>query len=372
MTSLVLSPADETRRRGLRRMRTLALSAAAARGRGLPADACTATGSWGFVNAGAEASMVGAIADWFAVTALFRHPLGLPVPHTALIPKRKDELGPQPARSSSGRTSSRRRSSATGSPRPTCSLRVGSWLADAGHTHAGWSTRSRRSRPAGAGQGARRARRGPGDRGAASRGFREEPTRPLAGGLLEEMVRDESHHGLVDLALDELHGWLVGEPARRSPRCWRQRAPWWAPPRLNDAVTRRVHLEAGGLARRHPRRPPAPARGGAGLDARQLGRRPAGRPRDPGARPSASRSGCSTTRRSCDVGHRAVERAAPRAAAVPGRRGRRAAPPRLGAELRSFGERLRDDDELRARLDGHAADVAVFVVETLRRRARPP
>ena len=37
--------------------------------------------------------MVGAIADWFAVTALFKHPLGLPIPHTALIPKRKDELG---------------------------------------------------------------------------------------------------------------------------------------------------------------------------------------------------------------------------------------------------------------------------------------
>ena len=37
--------------------------------------------------------MVGAIADWFAVTAIFKHPLGLPVPHTALIPRRKDELG---------------------------------------------------------------------------------------------------------------------------------------------------------------------------------------------------------------------------------------------------------------------------------------
>ena len=51
-----------------------------------------ADGGWGFVNAGAEASMVGAIADWFAVTALFKHPLGLPIPHTALIPTRKDEL----------------------------------------------------------------------------------------------------------------------------------------------------------------------------------------------------------------------------------------------------------------------------------------
>jgi uncharacterized membrane-anchored protein YjiN (DUF445 family) len=50
-------------------------------------------GFWGYVNAGAEASMVGAIADWFAVTALFRHPLGLPIPHTALVPRKKDEFG---------------------------------------------------------------------------------------------------------------------------------------------------------------------------------------------------------------------------------------------------------------------------------------
>jgi uncharacterized membrane-anchored protein YjiN (DUF445 family) len=46
----------------------------------------------GFIRAAAEASMVGAIADWFAVTALFRHPLGLKIPHTAIIPRRKDSL----------------------------------------------------------------------------------------------------------------------------------------------------------------------------------------------------------------------------------------------------------------------------------------
>ena len=46
-----------------------------------------------FVRAMAEAAMVGAIADWFAVTALFRRPLGLPIPHTAIIPRRKDSIG---------------------------------------------------------------------------------------------------------------------------------------------------------------------------------------------------------------------------------------------------------------------------------------
>ena len=79
---------DEQRRRGLRRMRSVAvgllLLAAVVYLLTLERD-----GFLGFVNAGAEASMVGAIADWFAVTALFKHPLGLPIPHTALIPRRK-------------------------------------------------------------------------------------------------------------------------------------------------------------------------------------------------------------------------------------------------------------------------------------------
>lgn len=51
-------------------------------------------GEWvGYVRAASEAGMVGALADWFAVTALFRHPLGLPIPHTAIIRKKKDQLG---------------------------------------------------------------------------------------------------------------------------------------------------------------------------------------------------------------------------------------------------------------------------------------
>ena len=47
----------------------------------------------GWIKAFAEAAMVGGLADWFAVTALFRHPLGLPIPHTAIIPRNKDRIG---------------------------------------------------------------------------------------------------------------------------------------------------------------------------------------------------------------------------------------------------------------------------------------
>ncbi|MGE0179593.1 MAG: DUF445 domain-containing protein [Sphingomonas sp.] len=49
--------------------------------------------AWGFVRAFAEAGLVGGIADWFAVTALFRHPLGIPIPHTAIVPRNKDRIG---------------------------------------------------------------------------------------------------------------------------------------------------------------------------------------------------------------------------------------------------------------------------------------
>jgi uncharacterized membrane-anchored protein YjiN (DUF445 family) len=55
-------------------------------------------GAWGYVAAAAEAAMIGALADWFAVVALFRHPLGLPIPHTAIIAANKDRLGAQLAR----------------------------------------------------------------------------------------------------------------------------------------------------------------------------------------------------------------------------------------------------------------------------------
>ena len=47
----------------------------------------------GFIRATAEAAMIGGLADWFAVTALFRHPLGLPIPHTAIVARRKDRIG---------------------------------------------------------------------------------------------------------------------------------------------------------------------------------------------------------------------------------------------------------------------------------------
>ncbi|MCX2933269.1 DUF445 domain-containing protein [Mycobacterium sp. CVI_P3] len=89
--------ADAQRRRALRRMKAVAL------GFLIGATVIFLLCRWGqaqggpawigYVGAAAEAGMVGALADWFAVTALFRHPLGLKIPHTAIIKRKKDQLG---------------------------------------------------------------------------------------------------------------------------------------------------------------------------------------------------------------------------------------------------------------------------------------
>ena len=95
MPSLPVTPTDEQRRAQLRQARLRATLTLAA----VTALFVVATvlgwnhGGVGFVQAGAEASMVGGVADWFAVVALFRRPLGLPIPHTAVIVERKDQFG---------------------------------------------------------------------------------------------------------------------------------------------------------------------------------------------------------------------------------------------------------------------------------------
>ncbi len=86
---LVQDAAAAGRLRGMKRTATALLGVAAALY--LLSLALHGT-AFGFLRAGSEAAMVGGLADWFAVTALFRHPLGVPIPHTALVPRKKDEL----------------------------------------------------------------------------------------------------------------------------------------------------------------------------------------------------------------------------------------------------------------------------------------
>ncbi len=229
---------DAVRLARLRRMKLVALSLlvlaavvyAVTHGRG---------GFWGFVNAGAEASMVGAMADWFAVTALFRHPLGLPIPHTALVPKRKDDLGRSLeqffAENFLQEQVVRDRFDSAG-----IAGRLGGWLAEPAN-----AARVVREGASVMAIGLRRLRDE--DVEAVVRDvliprFMAEPLAPVAGGLLQEIVADDAHHGLVDLALEEAHRWLVHNQETFTEVIG-ERAPWWAPPRLNEAVTNRLHLE---------------------------------------------------------------------------------------------------------------------------------
>ncbi len=85
---------DADLRRGLRRHRTLATGLLAGMGGVLVGTYYMPPGYWtALLQASAKAGVVGGLADWFAVTALFRHPLGIPIPHTAIVPNQKERLG---------------------------------------------------------------------------------------------------------------------------------------------------------------------------------------------------------------------------------------------------------------------------------------
>lgn len=230
---MVPSPADAMRRAGLRRMRLVALSLLV-----LAAVVFVATlrlphdGAWGYVNTAAEAAMVGALADWFAVTALFRHPLGIPVPHTAIIPKRKNEIGRnlQEFVTENFLTDeiARERLAAA-----RVGERVGVWLGSPSHRRRIMTEAVRVAR-AGLGRLSDEEVRALVEDFLVPRLVRE-PAAPIAGALLADVVADRTHHGLVDLALEELHDWLQANPGTYAAVLG-DRAPWWSPPWLDERV----------------------------------------------------------------------------------------------------------------------------------------
>ncbi len=349
------SQADALRRRRLRQMRALAL--------GLLLFAAVVyvltregEGFWGYVNAGAEASMVGAIADWFAVTALFRHPLGLPIPHTALIPKRKDDLG----RSLEDFVQQNFLQEQIIRDRlevAQVAARAGEWLREPEHAARVAAEASTLLTTA-----LGRVR----DEDVETLlsdvllpRLIEEPIAPIAGNLLAEILSDNAHHGLVDLALEEGHHWLVHNQATFTEVIG-ERAPWWAPERLNEIVTDRLHLEAVRWLSDIRRDPSHRAR--QALDsllaqlAEDLLYRPETQERAERLKvrvlehPQLLASGLAV--------FDAMRRALLDALGDEGGPLRR----RITAELVAFGERLGSDEALRARIDASVADAAVFVV----------
>jgi len=348
--------ADAERRRALRRMRAVATSLLV-----LAAIVYVLThdgeGAWGYVNAAAEASMVGAIADWFAVTALFRHPLGLPIPHTALVPRKKAMLG----RSLEEFVGENFLHEAILRDRVTAAAptrRLGAWLSEEQHARRVVDeaasllhlllTRIRDEDV----------------RALVVEGLlprlRAEPISPVAGSLLAEVVRDGAHHGLVDLVLEEGHRWLVTHD-ETFVAVVGERAPWWAPERLNDAVTRRLHVEAVRWLEDIRRDPHHSARHA--LDS-LLGQLAHDLLADPATQERAERlkerlldqpalveSGLSLWA--------ALRRALRDSLADPEGEVRR----RAVAEVAAWGGRLATDAELQDRLDRRAADLVVFGIE---------
>jgi uncharacterized membrane-anchored protein YjiN (DUF445 family) len=240
-----LTSNEQDKQRDLRRMKTVALAFllgaavvyVVAR---LYEDPTGSTAPWvGYVRAMAEASMVGALADWFAVTALFRHPLGLPIPHTAIIPRKKDALGENLGDFvganflSDDVVRDKLR-------RVQAGARLGRWLAQP-----------------------RNAERATAELSTAVRGvvtvlrdedvqavlenalvkrLVEQPWGPPLGRLLGQLLTDGAHHKLVDLVAERAYEW-VRDNHGAVLRVVSQRLPGWSPRFVDELVADKLYSE---------------------------------------------------------------------------------------------------------------------------------
>ena len=218
--------------------------------------------------------MVGALADWFAVTALFRHPLGLPIPHTAIIPKRKTEIGRnlQEFVTENFLTEeiARERLAAA-----RVGQRVGEWLGVPGHRRRVMTEVVRVGR-AGLGRLSDDEVRALVEDFIVPR-LVQEPVAPIAGALLEGIVDEQTHHGLVDLGLEQLRHWLADNPGTYAAVLG-ERAPWWSPPWVDDKVIGWTYQQVLAWLQDIQRRTRAPRPQGPGRPAQPARRRPPERP----------------------------------------------------------------------------------------------
>ncbi|WP_036527880.1 DUF445 domain-containing protein [Nocardia sp. CNY236] len=199
-----------------------------------------AGGDWvGYVRAASEAGMVGALADWFAVTALFRHPLGIPIPHTAIIRRKKDQLG-----SSLGSfvgtnflapevVSAKLKSA-------EISWRVGRWMADPGHAARVAQESSMILRAL---VGVLR------DEDVEQvidntivRRIAEPQWGPPIGRVLAELLADNRQRALLDLLAERAHQWALGAQ-ETIDRIVLRDAPPWAPRFVNMLLSERIYRE---------------------------------------------------------------------------------------------------------------------------------
>jgi uncharacterized membrane-anchored protein YjiN (DUF445 family) len=196
----------------------------------------------GFIRATAEASMVGGIADWFAITALFRQPLNLPIPHTAIIPNRKDRIG----RSLGNFVQNNFLSPEVLTAKlraAQISRRAAEWLSQPEHSHR-------------AAQHAASVMRGAGnvvrdedvhallDRSVIEP-LRQVPIAPVLAKGLALLTVDDKHQQLLDRLIQGLMR-LVAENEVLIRDRIREESPWWVPRLVDDRIHQKV---LGGIER---------------------------------------------------------------------------------------------------------------------------
>jgi len=358
----LLTPADLERRRGLRQMKGVALGA-------LVFMAALFVVAYLFqerypwlqwVRAAAEGGMVGALADWFAVTALFRRPLGLPIPHTAIIPRRKDEIGRTLGEfvETNFLSGPVVRARLEGTP---LAARFGGWLRQ----------RANAERVATEGASVATAVLGAlsdddvseliGD--LAREHLIAPDWGPSLGGWLEKVTETGAHHGAVDLAAENIVNWLNDNPQAFDGVVSR-RLPSWVPSMVVRLIDDTLYREAVSFVSAVRADQDHPARHA--IDA-YLARLADNLQHDPATigRLEDAKVSVFDSPRVRGLASEAWETAKTGLLSA-------LADPQSGLRVRAadalvdIGERLETDAALQARVDGWVIDAAVFVVERYR------
>ncbi|MFZ3570299.1 DUF445 domain-containing protein [Streptomyces sp. BH097] len=356
--------ADEEKRRGVRRMKLTAtgLLVFVALVYVLATWAEHAgAGAWtGYVAAAAEAGMVGALADWFAVTALFRHPLGIPIPHTAIIPKKKDQLGVSlgefVGENFLSGTVVRDRLRSVG-----IASRLGSWLAEPEHADRVTAEAATALR------GALTVLRDSDVQAivgeAITRRADNAEIAPGLGKMLEKVVADGGHKRIVDLVCARAHDWLVLHSDSVMDAV-EGGAPGWTPRFVDKRVGERVYKELLRFVTEMRDMPDHPARGA--LD-RFLGDFAGDLQSDSDTRDRVERLKSEILGRSEVQDIIASAWSAVRQMIVAAAEDERSELRlRARASLLSLGRRMATEPDVRSKVDGWVEGAAVYVVTTYR------